>query len=970
MARSVQQKGENLKYASDRLKDDKELVLIAVGYRSYNTLQYASPRLRDNLQVLQTAVNYNGQALKAASKRLRSNKNLFLRAVRKHPLDCHWIVDFAEPALMNNSSFISDLQNINGCAHALDTFNLYSKVNQKTIYALVKKDSLNLKFASKAKRDDKRLVMLAVKKNAVVLQYASKRLKDDKEVISACNTNGTSALEYASMRLRDNEEVVLEQVRRNSFSLQYASKRLKKNRKIAIAAINKYIYAFDHVDNSLKKDKGFVVIALRKSDNIGQMYKFVALLSQKDKVAALKEAGKEKPGAYLLARAASNKKSDVLAAVSKKGDALQLAIPQFKKDKQIVLAAMRQSGEALAFADKSLLNDKTLLEAAIKTSPSIIYYLTNQKILKLNKQLVLTALKESGFHFSDLNHKFKRDKEIVLAAIHAKSDPFMGIDKDMYIDDDVINALIDQNLKKSSLSGAFLLKYLSYLSKPIHNKQRLLRMLRKNGLALEYASLALKNDRNIVQTAINQNGNAIAFASPFLKKDKSLASNAINKSAEAYDYIDDRLKTDLKFARPAAYKGNKHVLKTLYSLLESHATRRYVIDSTQWQLPKDSFITQKTKLSFDKIPPFYSDISNFTNAPIFIISGDGSRIAGILKLRPQGVSQLAIWNTKNGKLLYTTRLSEDMNVYSHFRFTPDNKRLVAIGKGMVWSFAKHKKPIFCRYLESTFTDLTNNAVLAHPADWVDGIYDLNTCEPIVWANTMNVPRTLVIGRNNKMLHISYQPLTQSHKDILLYRKKPEHLEHRRNFKNKVSLWEVPFTKKASTDSLGYQNIRAFTDSKRKQLLVLRLMPDKSMEISKWSYSNRSLLWKKKIKNLVKLSTGLTSDYFIDSNFPYQQLHLGDKRFIYTFNLKNGNLIKKIPADLGKYNDNYFNKTPLSKRVTKALLDFNIETDEVRPDEHFTNWVSTYMVDSKNRATRFIDSISDREITLWKVKTKR
>ena len=49
----------SLEYASDRLKDNEEIVKIAVQYNGYS-LQYASDRLKDNEEIVKIAIQNDG----------------------------------------------------------------------------------------------------------------------------------------------------------------------------------------------------------------------------------------------------------------------------------------------------------------------------------------------------------------------------------------------------------------------------------------------------------------------------------------------------------------------------------------------------------------------------------------------------------------------------------------------------------------------------------------------------------------------------------------------------------------------------------------------------------------------------------------------------------------------------------------------------------------------------------------------
>ena len=52
------------------------------------------------------------------------------------------------------------------------------------------------------------------------------------------------------------------------------------------------------------------------------------------------------------------------------------------------------------------------------------------------------------------------------------------------------------------------------------------KILRKNGLALKYASKEIKNDKEMVLLAVKSNGNALEYASEELQKDQQIINIA------------------------------------------------------------------------------------------------------------------------------------------------------------------------------------------------------------------------------------------------------------------------------------------------------------------------------------------------------------------------------------------------------------------------------------------------------------
>lgn len=78
-----------LKYASDRLKDDKDIVIEAVK-NDWNAIEYASDRLKDDEDVVIEAIKNDWNAIKYSSERLKNNKKIVLDAIANHldTLDC------------------------------------------------------------------------------------------------------------------------------------------------------------------------------------------------------------------------------------------------------------------------------------------------------------------------------------------------------------------------------------------------------------------------------------------------------------------------------------------------------------------------------------------------------------------------------------------------------------------------------------------------------------------------------------------------------------------------------------------------------------------------------------------------------------------------------------------------------------------------------------------------------------------
>ena len=78
-----------------------------------------------------------------------------------------------------------------------------------------------------------------------------------------------------------------------------------------------------------------------------------------------------------------------------KKEIISLSDEKLKVDKEVILAAVKQNGHALEFADEKLKADKEVVLAALKQSGYALEYADEK--LKADKKIVLAAVKKYGY---------------------------------------------------------------------------------------------------------------------------------------------------------------------------------------------------------------------------------------------------------------------------------------------------------------------------------------------------------------------------------------------------------------------------------------------------------------------------------------------------------------------------------------------------------------------------------------------
>ena len=242
---AVEINGFLLQYIPYHFKNHKSIVLTAIVNYSNNKsgqlgnespLKYASESLRNDMEVVLAAIQKDGRAISYASDNLKKNVDLVFESLKNGAgLSYFKYLPFD---LQTRENLLLTLKNGGGDIDLIP---------------------INLR--------DKEILMFAIKYYAKNLNQASVELKNDKEIVLAAVKSSGEMLEYVSDELRNDPEIVLAAVSQNGAALKFASEELKNNEEIAITAVsnkhcsisNSYLPALAYVGNIFKNDKDIIL---------------------------------------------------------------------------------------------------------------------------------------------------------------------------------------------------------------------------------------------------------------------------------------------------------------------------------------------------------------------------------------------------------------------------------------------------------------------------------------------------------------------------------------------------------------------------------------------------------------------------------------------------------------------------------------------------------------------------------------
>ena len=180
--------GEFIKYASDELKDDKEIALIAVKNSLYHeAFKYISERLKDDKEVALEAVLY-GSNIKFVSDRLKDDKEVVLTAI-KNNWSADSIYNYVSERLKNDRDIV--IEAVKNKDDNIENIIEKFKTDREIAIVAINNYAGNFQYISKELQHDKEIALLAIKnsKDDRIREFIFDLIGDDESIIDYIEQN-------------------------------------------------------------------------------------------------------------------------------------------------------------------------------------------------------------------------------------------------------------------------------------------------------------------------------------------------------------------------------------------------------------------------------------------------------------------------------------------------------------------------------------------------------------------------------------------------------------------------------------------------------------------------------------------------------------------------------------------------------------------------------------------------------------
>ena len=545
-------------------------------------LAFVSEELRDDMDLVKLAIAKDGYNLIYASERLKNNKDLMKEAVKK---DSDVLYEFYANHPIQDRDFLKEM---------------------------VEVDSSALKYASQELKDDKEIALFALKKDGNAFAWISHRLQADPDIWEVLRNSVDLNLSYQSLSkellankdflislhqvnllpyipntLKNDADFMSQMISIDVEAIQYAGNKLLHKPEFLLGELQKNIRILNYLHFSVKNDMAYLKPILAKlaehyhyrlenSDDLGR---FVLRFLADDECTYLLEFYPElcenqsfmeqavRANYHTLKYASPELKNDedvvlpaIMVGLNRNRDSSTLTYAseelqrdrefiwkllyqnpiifkfmkeELKKDEDILLYVGTKEPYLLRYASSNLFDSKEFAMKLIPKNPHFFFYISDR--LKEEEDILRLAIKKKVF--LDLeNSKMKKNRNLILLALKKRIVNFSDLDEEMKTDEEIINLYLDH----AEYIDEEAIRYFR-----LNDKKEALQRLSKNGQMIKLCSKDLQDDEEVARVAVSHWGEAIQYVSDRLKNNKELVLLAIENDTTAYRFVGEEVKKDV-----------------------------------------------------------------------------------------------------------------------------------------------------------------------------------------------------------------------------------------------------------------------------------------------------------------------------------------------------------------------------------------------------------------------------------------
>ena len=468
-------------------------------------------------------VRHDGLFLRFSSWELRSDPTVARITLRQNSQ----AIRFVAPALQNHADFIlsvlrENFRLIERIPYArfveLTRNSPPSQEALKTIFLnALREDGDRLRFGNEGIRRDHEMALAALQQTLLARRFVHPSLLRDPIFIQEILSRNLAYIEFVDigkLTLLDSPiDVCCEGLQHNGLLLHLLPIELRQNERVALTAFRQNIAAMQYVDRSLLDHPKFILEALKI--DFSCYASFQSSIFKPERFAGSWE----------------EVQSLALEAVKKKQVEFCVLPLEVRQNKDFALAAIAHDAANILSVDSSLRHNSQFGLEALRENSDCINHFDDGFFRPQNfpenveglKCLFLAAVRENGLRLVLSKEGFDQDEEVCLAAIAQNAEAIKYVDKSLLGNLAFINRVLRINFACAKfLKPKFLSIAIHADMNPLEKKLRselraiFLSEILRDGMQLSGGGPDIRNDDEMIYSAIRQNPEAVTYIYPTL----------------------------------------------------------------------------------------------------------------------------------------------------------------------------------------------------------------------------------------------------------------------------------------------------------------------------------------------------------------------------------------------------------------------------------------------------------------------
>ena len=548
-----------LKFASDELKADRELILFAISYslRESSFLEFCSEDLRSDKEFVIKSVDLYANNLEFASDELKKDKEVVTKAYIKND----YASEYMHNDLLSNKDFILELMSISPSERLYSAISKELQNDIDIINKAIKSNNV-YKLLNIELRNDKDIILKSDLFGCFGSDYSDEEppipeaLRGDKDIAIIGSINGD--YKYLNKKLKEDRDVLLCALAKMSdydkeqndfqkiiksrltdpgINTLYMAKtwgndwKVVKNKALwkdfyfAFAACVKDMDAYQYVDDTLKENETFINLLCRTvSDSLSIPEKFRDNIYLAKKAVFANRGYSTRPqNLTAFSEKVKGNKQLALELLNAQHDVLEYLSDDLKDDIEIVRIAVRNDIDQLQYASDNIKSDKSFVLNTLKSynrSKRGIFYLKYlPDLLKDDDEIVFEAVRINGSNIYDVSNKLKENRELAVLAAQSEAHLLQN----------------DYKIKTPKLNPDFR-----------KDEEIVLTILAYEGIyGIEYADEKFRGDEDIMMDCVAYSYSTFEYATQKLKNNIEYLKKLKEISLDIFEWVSEEVKSQI-----------------------------------------------------------------------------------------------------------------------------------------------------------------------------------------------------------------------------------------------------------------------------------------------------------------------------------------------------------------------------------------------------------------------------------------